>query len=209
MAVKIKICGITNQEDASLCAEQGVDAVGFIFYRKSPRYILPKQAKKIAQSLPCFVSKVGVFVDEPAASVSRIAESVGLDTLQFHGRESSAYCNRFRGRYKVIKSFFPKDASAINKIKSYKVDGVLLDIPFAEKRSKPSAVLDLRIVRTIAKNTDFLILSGGLSAVNAAGIVKRLRPYAVDVARGVEKFPGKKDKEQVRLFIKAVRKAYK
>ena len=109
----------------------------------------------------------------------------------------------------MIKSFFPKDASAINKIKSYKVDGVLLDIPFAEKRSKPSAVLDLRIVRTIAKNTDFLILSGGLSAVNAAGIVKRLRPYAVDVARGVEKFPGKKDKEQVRLFIKAVRKAYK
>ncbi|MFC1515011.1 N-(5'-phosphoribosyl)anthranilate isomerase [Candidatus Omnitrophota bacterium] len=207
MAVKIKICGIKDYEDASLCVEQGVNALGFIFYRRSPRYILPRQAQAITKRLPCFISRVGVFVDEPESSVRQIAAAAGLDTLQFHGKETSAYCNTFRKDFKVIKSFFPKDASVLARIARYKVDGVLLDIPFAEKKKTPKAILDFRTVKKISAKTPFLILSGGLSEINVGELIKRLSPYAVDVARGVEKFPGKKDRQLVKNFIRAVNKA--
>ncbi|MBN2119765.1 MAG: phosphoribosylanthranilate isomerase [Candidatus Omnitrophica bacterium] len=207
MNTRVKICGIKDKEDASLCVEAGASALGFIFYPKSPRYILPREAEKIVRGLPCFVSKVGVFVNENEDSVFRIANSVGLDTLQFHGAESASYCARFRKNFKVIKSFFPKDADIVSRILKFRLDGVLLDIPFEEKSAKPQATLDFRIIKKIAGQLNFLILSGGLSVVNVRSLVKKLRPYAVDVARGVERFPGKKDGDLVRKFIAQVKEA--
>lgn len=206
MAVRIKICGIKDYEDALLCIEEGADALGFIFYPGSSRFILPKEAKKIVRDLPCFVNKVGVFVDEDEQIVRQIAGLVGLDTLQFHGNESATYCSTFRKDFKVVKSFFPKDENILSSIYKYKVDGVLLDIPFEEKRKTPKATLDFRLIRRISNQIKFLIISGGLSPFNIESLVKNLRPYAVDVARGVERFPGKKDKELVRKFIRTVRK---
>jgi len=209
MSVKIKICGITNYEDATICASEGANAVGFIFYKKSPRFIMPKEAKRIINKLPCFISRVGVFVDEKEDTVLDIAKFCNLDTLQFHGSETNAYCASFRNNFKVIKSFFPKEAKIISKIKRYKVDATLLDIPFKEKSASLKTTLDFRVVRKISKDIKFLILSGGLSCLNVGPLIKKLAPFAVDVARGVEKFPGKKDKAEIRNFIRAVKKAEK
>ncbi len=206
MATRIKICGIKDSDDALMCSELGADALGFIFYPKSPRYILPKLAGKIIDRLPCFVNKVGVFVDEKESVVKEIAGSVGIDTLQFHGSESASYCRRFRKHYKVMKSFFPKDKNVLNTTGRYNVDGILLDIPFHEKSKKPKSVLGSRLVRKIADTIPDFILSGGLSVNNVQSLVRKLHPYAVDVARGVERFPGKKDKSLVKNFIKEVRK---
>ena len=206
MAVKIKICGIKDYEDALLCVEEGVDALGFIFYPGSPRFILTRDAKKIVKNLPCFISKVGVFVDENEQVVRQTADIVGLDTLQFHGKESAGYCERFKKDFKVIKSFFPKNENALSAISKYKVDGVLLDIHFEDKERAPGAVLNLRLVEKMSQQIRFLILSGGLSHLNVERLLSNIKPYGVDVARGVEEFPGKKDRELVRKFIKTVRK---
>lgn len=209
MVVKIKICGIKDSEDASLCVQEGADALGFIFYPGSPRFILPRQAKAITRDLPCFISKVGVFVDEKEESVRQIADLVGLDTLQFHGREPAYYCKKFEKDFKVIKSFFPRDGSILSLITKYRVNGILLDIPFKDKKKTPRATLDFRLIKKLSSQIQFLILSGGLSPFNVESLVKNLRPYGVDVARGVEKFPGKKDRELVKKFIRTVRKADK
>lgn len=203
---KIKVCGISSVEDAFFCVDEGVDALGFIFYSKSPRFLLPKKAKKIVDALPCFVNKVGVFVDEKYSDVYEVAKYVGLDTLQFHGSESAAFCQRMRKDFKVIKSFFPKDETVLSNIKKYKVDGYLLDIPFQEKQKNPKSVLGYKLIKKIVKEIDCLILSGGLSSVNVESLVKNISPYAVDVARGVEEFPGKKNKKLIKKFVKAVRR---
>jgi len=209
LAVKIKICGIKDYEDASFCVQEGADALGFIFYPGSPRFILPRLAKAIIRDLPCFISKVGVFVDEKEEVVRQIADFVGLDTLQFHGKEPLSYCKKAGKDYKVIKSFFPKDSSILSSISKYRVNGILLDIPFKEKTKASQATLDFRLIKKISSQIQFLILSGGLSPFNVGSLVKNSRPYGVDVARGVEKFPGRKDRELVRRFIRTVRKADK
>ncbi len=201
---RVKICGIKEREDAFICLDQGAHALGFIFYSKTPRYILPKEAKKIIDSLPTFISKVGVFVNEKENTVREIASFVGLDTVQLHGAESSAFCKRLRKDFKVIKSFFPVNPKEGLDVSKYRVDGQLLDIPYQDKQKEPSLVLDKEILKRITKELDFCILSGGLSCDNVKELVKELRPYAVDVARGVERFPGKKDKSLVRKFIKQV-----
>lgn len=207
MSVKIKICGIKDLEDALVSIEEGADALGFIFYLRSPRFILPKVAKKIVKQIPAFVSRVGVFVDEKPAYVKEVAQFVGLDILQFHGKESASYCQNFQDKFKVIKSFFPRVKDASSLISRFKVDGVLLDIPFEEKKKNPKVHLDSKVIKQISQEIKYLILSGGLTVTNIGNVVRRFRPYAVDVARGVEKFPGKKDRDLVKKFIKNARRA--
>src|SRR3989338_4555658 len=124
---KIKICGITNKKDAIDAAGLGVDMMGFVFYKKSKRYIEPKVAEDIINELPPSVKRVGVFVDESKDSVLRIAQDVLLDTLQFHGDETPAYCASFKDRYKVIKAFRLKDKEALKEINGYGTDFYLLD----------------------------------------------------------------------------------
>ncbi len=201
MDVKIKICGIKNLEDALFCVKEGVDALGFIFYSKSKRFIKPIEARNIIKKLPCFVNKVGVFIDSPKEKVLRIADFVGLDTLQFHGSESPGYCREFRKRFKVIKTFFSNTQGLTSLISKYQVDGILLDIPLENKEIFPQASLDSAIIRTLVGKFNYLILSGGLTVENVGYFVRRFKPYGVDVARGVEKYPGKKDKSLIKKFI--------
>lgn len=201
MDVKIKICGIKNLEDALFCVKEGVDALGFIFYSKSKRFIKPIEARNIVKKLPCFMNKVGVFIDSPKEKVLRIADFVGLDTLQFHGSESPGYCREFRKRFKVIKTFFSNTQGLTSLISKYQVDGILLDIPLENKEIFPQASLDSAIIRTLVGKFNYLILSGGLTVENVGYFVRRFKPYGVDVARGVEKYPGKKDKSLIKKFI--------
>ncbi len=203
--VKVKICGITNLDDAKICSSLGVDALGFIFYRGSPRYITPSQAKRIVKALDPFVVKVGVFVDEEKDTVLKIAEEVGLDVLQFHGKESISFCNFFKKRFKVIKVFFPQERFDKSFLK-YDVDGYLFDIPFTEKSKKKTLRVD--ILRRLSKfvKDKCIIVSGGLSPFNIERVLKVITPYAVDVASGVEVMVGRKDKELVREFVSKVKK---
>ena len=122
--VKVKICGITNKEDALLCAKCGADALGFIFWSQSPRYVSPAKVKKLIELLPPFVTTVGVFVNEEKNKVLEVADYLKLDALQFHGRESYIYCNYFKLRFKVIKTFFPSQSSyrAYHRLNAYLFD---------------------------------------------------------------------------------------
>ncbi len=204
---RIKICGITNKGDAFLCVQEGVDALGFIFYPSSPRSITPRLAQKIVRTLPPFIAKVGVFVNMEEKSVVCIARSVGLDTLQFHGEESPAYCASFTKDYTVIKTIFSNIPNPIQRASTYPVQGVLVDIPLAEKKcfGKTAPVPFLIAIKKSARN---LILSGGLQAENVGFFVSRVQPYAVDVARGTEQSSGKKSKAKIRAFVAALRRVY-
>jgi len=204
--IKVKTCGITNIEDALICSNEGADALGFIFSQKSPRYISRQAAKKIISKLGPFVIKVGVFLDQEKQKVLDIATNLGLDILQFHGNETPAYCSFFKQKFKVIKVFFPQDRPFKNKISRYKVDAFLFDIKYEDKAQgrKVLAKDVLKELFALIKEGYNVIISGGLSP-NNIDAVKRLSPYAVDVASGIEKFIGKKDKELVSRFIKRIK----
>ena len=199
--VRVKICGITNVEDALFCSQSGADALGFIFYKRSPRYISPQRAKKVIENLGPFISRVGVFVNEDRERVNDIANYLNLDVLQFHGRESVAYCGHFSKIFKVIKVFFPPEFS---NDKYTGVSAYLFDIRIEDKGS--GLTLDdylLRKIRAIKHKR--AILSGGITPANVSKLIKKVQPYAVDVASGVEIFPGKKDKGLVKKLIYKVK----
>jgi phosphoribosylanthranilate isomerase len=204
--VKVKICGITNLDDALFCSNCGADALGFIFYRGSPRYIPPSKAKKIIKKIGPFVIKVGVFVDRPRESVARIAQDLGLDVLQFHGQESPTYCHFFKKGFQVIKTVFATDAFPPQEFKRYKVDAYLFDVAWKRKlRGEKS--LGLEFFKRLAglRGDEKIIASGGLNPKNITALLRIIKPYAVDVASGVESLPGKKDKRKVLEFIKKVK----
>lgn len=195
--VKVKICGITNKEDALLAVDLGADALGFIF-APSPRRITPQKAKEIIDILPPFVDRVGVFVNEEISRVKDIAQFCSLTTLQFHGDESSRYCTQFS--QKVIKSFSIKEEIPPN-IFEYKVDAYLLDTFCEGKRGGTGKIFNWEVALKIKKLGFPLILSGGLNPDNVKDAIRKVRPYAVDVGSGVEDHPGKKSREKLREFI--------
>jgi phosphoribosylanthranilate isomerase len=201
--VRIKICGITNLEDALLAADLGADALGFIFYPKSPRYVAPDAARKIIAHLPPFVVSVGVFVDEPAAVVQDLAAQVGLDWVQAHGQEPPGYC-RSLGR-RVIKAFRMKDASSLTDLEPYRgaVQAFLLDTYKKGQVGGTGETFDWQLAQE-AKKYGQIILAGGLTPENVAQAIKVAQPEAVDTASGTEAAPGKKDPEKLRAFFEAV-----
>lgn len=201
--VRVKICGITNLSDAQAAVNAGAWALGFIFYKKSPRYILPAKAKKIIDALPPFVTPVGVFVNEKEAVVHKVCRLTGITTVQFHGEETPAYCGRFKD-YKVIKAFRVREGSDFTAIKRYKSDTFLFDT-FQESLAGGTGKTfnwDLLKGQKFAKP---FILSGGLNPTNVRQAIDALSPYAVDVSSGVEKSPGIKDHSLVNAFCQAVR----
>lgn len=199
--VKVKICGITNLEDAKVSAGAGCDALGFVFYKKSPRYIEPSKAKKIIALLPKSVVKVGVFVDEKEEKIKRIARLCGLDMLQFHGNESEEFCARFRG-YRVIKAFRLKDkAVVLERLSRYKIFAYLFDAYSKSKAGGTGRVFDWRLVRHIDNIRRPVFLSGGLTEKNVNEALKRVKPDWVDVCSSVEASPGRKDHNKVVNFI--------
>lgn len=204
--VRVKICGITNLEDALLAAQLGADALGFIFYPHSPRNVAPDAARGIIARLPLFVLSVGVFVDEEAGTVQELAASVGLDWVQLHGNESPQYC-RGLGR-RVIKAFRIQDAASLAPLADYQdaAQAFLLDTYRAGRIGGTGEAFDWSVAHQAQKYGP-IILAGGLTAKNVAHAINIAQPQAVDVASGVEVAPGKKDPEKLRAFFAAVRGA--
>ena len=200
--VKVKVCGTTRLKDAQLAVDCGADAIGFIFYKKSPRCVTVKTAKEICSKLPPFVHRVGVFVNETADTINRIAERCGLDAVQLHGDESPAFCKKIKRR--VIKAVRVKDSGSLRGLSRYPVDGYLLDTYKEDQWGGTGKVFDWELAIR-AKNYGPVILAGGLNARNVKAAVKKVQPYGVDVSSGVEQSPGKKDPKKVKAFLKAVR----
>ncbi len=197
--VKVKICGITNITDALIAVSYGADALGFIFYRKSPRFIAAKAACEIIAELPPFIKTVGVFVNETADRVNKIADTCKLDIVQLHGEESPAYCKKIKRR--VIKAFRIKDEKSLLPMRSYKVDGYLLDAFVEDLHGGSGETCDWNLVRR-AEEHGPIILAGGLTPENVADAVRQAEPYGVDVCSGVEESKGKKDLEKIKSFIR-------
>ena len=203
--VKVKICGITQAEDAWMAVEAGADALGFMFYESSPRLLSFSKAAEIIRVLPPFVAKVGVFVDPSEESVRQAIAECGLDTLQFHGQESPEFCRQFT--LKVIKAFRIRDATSLDETRRYASETWLLDSYVAGKPGGTGEVFNWELARTAVQKGGRVILAGGLTAGNVGAAVRQVQPFAVDVSSGVESAPGKKDPAKVRAFIQAAQLA--
>lgn len=196
--VKVKICGITNEKDALLACNAGADALGFVFYERSSRYIDPVQAGAIIKRLPPFITTVGVFVNQDYAYVKHVGELTGIDLFQLHGDETPEFCLRFGNS--AIKAFSVKDHATITGLSEFKVSAYLLDT-FQEGIAGGTGKVFNWNLAGEAKKFGRIILAGGLSPENVKEAVRKVQPYAVDVSSGVESEPGKKDEEKVRAFI--------
>jgi len=204
--VKVKICGITNLEDALAALDAGCDALGFMFYRKSPRYIKPAQAKKIISQLPKGIIKIGVFVNAKKADIVRIAKLCGLNMLQFHGNESPEFCSQFRG-HKIIKAFRIKDKLDLKKVLRYKTFAYLFDTFVKSKLGGTGKQFNWNLLNQADSIKQPIFLSGGLGPGNVARAIKIAQPEWVDASSSLEISPGKKDVLKLKKFIKKVRKA--
>lgn len=196
--MRVKICGITNSDDAQAAVELGADALGFVF-AKSSRQVTKEQAKDIIERLPPFVSPVGVFVDEEVATIKGICDFCGIHTVQLHGKEDPLYIRDLKG-YKIIKAFRIKEEDDLVCLSQYKPHAFLLDSYVRGVMGGTGVAFNWEIARQ-AHNYGNIILSGGLTPENITAAVRMVRPYAVDVSSGVESSPGKKDEELMRRFI--------
>ena len=202
-SIWIKICGITNVEDALKATGLGADALGFVFYEKSPRKISKEKAREIISSLPKEVVKVGLFVDELEERVEEVLSCCHFDILQFHGDETPDYCKKFTT--KVIKAFKIKDRQSLIDIPKYEVDYYLLDAYSEELPGGTGKTFNRELAKEAKKFGRPIILSGGLNPENIIGALKRVSPFGVDVASGVESLPGKKDHKKLKEFISKAR----
>lgn len=200
MTVRIKICGITNKEDALAAAHLGADALGFIF-APSPRKISAERAREIIKALPPFVKTVGVFVDEDPERVSSIAAMCGLDVLQLHGGESIDYCSSFDRR--VIKAVRLRSRDDLENLSKYVnvVDALLLDTYVPNKLGGTGITFDWKLA-VEARRYGRIILAGGLNPENVAAAISIVKPYAVDASSGLEQSPGAKDHEKMAQFMR-------
>ncbi len=204
--IKIKICGITNIDDAMAASEAGVDALGFNFCKKSPRYIEPEKAAEIITQLPPFVMPVGVFVNEREDKIRDIMFTTGIKVLQFHGDEKPEFCGRFAAR--TIKAFQVKDKESLKHMAHYHVSALLLDSYQEGVRGGTGTTFDWHLA-VVAKTFGRVVLAGGLNPANVSEAVKLVQPYGVDVAGGVEKEKGIKDHAKMKKFIAEARQAAK
>jgi len=198
--VKVKICGITNLDDAMAAADFGADALGFVFFKKSPRYISPANAKKIIKKLPPFISTAGVFVNEDKNTIRKTVSLAGINIIQLHGEEPPAAC-RFP-EHLVIKAIRVKSINNLEIISKYrdKVSAFLLDTYTPEGFGGTGQIFNWDIA-VEAKKLGRVILAGGLSPENIEKAVRLAHPYAVDVSSGVEAEKGRKDHLKMKLFI--------
>lgn len=221
--IRVKVCGITNPDDALACAEAGADAIGLIFVEGTPRFVTPEAAAAIVRALPPFVTPVGVFWDHPAGHVKAVAEACGLRALQFHGDERPEDLEGYA--LPVIKTLKLPPATAgdaaaaagdaLRRLRDgvpRRAAAVLVDSAARWSEGEPREPVEWTAAAAVAAacrraGSPRVILSGGLTPENVARAVAVVRPYAVDVNSGVESRPGRKDLERVRQFVAAARGA--
>ncbi len=203
----VKICGITSADDARLAVDAGADALGFVFWPKSPRAVDAVQARAIGDGIPASIVRVGVFVDAGADEMARVADAAGLDLLQLHGDEApSATASLCRPAWKALRvgpDFTARDARRW----SQHVAGLLLDARSASAPGGTGESFDWSLARRARECARFLMLAGGLTAENVERAIAVAEPDGVDVSSGVESRPGRKDPARVRAFVAAVRRA--
>ena len=192
-------------EDALAALFSGADAIGFVFYKQSPRFIEPLKASNISRILPKKILRVGVFVNEQEASVKKTARLCKLDILQFHGDESAEYCQKFKG-YKIVKAFRVNGEIDLAKMQEYKACGFLFDTFSKAKAGGTGKKFNWNLLRNIDKISGRVFLSGGLTSANVKSALKRLHPDWVDVSSSVESRPGRKDHHKIKKFIEAAKK---
>jgi phosphoribosylanthranilate isomerase len=205
MAVRVKICGITRLEDMRAACQAGADALGFVFYAKSPRHLSIEQARSLVAALPPFVTSVGLFVDAEPAFVRQVLTEVPLDVLQFHGNESPAECGGFARPY--LKAIRVRPGADLLKYATDYHDalGLLLDAYVSGVPGGTGERFDWSLIP--ARFPMPVVLSGGLTPENVAEAVRQVRPWAVDVSSGVEAGPGVKDAAKVAAFIEHAKRA--
>ena len=201
---KVKICGITNYEDAMDAIQLGADFIGLNFYRKVPRCIQLKEAKKIARDTPKKTKKVGIFVNSTLNNIKKISKEIGMDYIQLHGDESPEFCREVKkatGK-KVIKAIRAKSRRDLGKIRDFDADFFIFDAYKKGHYGGTGKSIDFSLLKGV-KGKYFL--SGGLNPGNVKKAIKELNPFAVDVSSGVEKSIGKKDYKQMKAFIEAAK----
>ena len=198
--MKVKICGITNMEDALLCQELGADALGFIFYNKSKRFIPLDKAAEISKNLSPFIMKIGVFVNESAETINQIVEKVKLNAIQLHGEEEPEFLKTIP--LQVIKSFRINNGFDFSILKTYQNAWYLLDTFSETEYGGTGKSFNWNIIPEDIRGN--IILAGGVSSDNIEDIFYNIRPAAVDVSSSLEKEPGKKDIEKVKQFFKTI-----
>lgn len=201
-AVRSKICGITRVEDALAAVEAGADAIGFVFYPKSPRAVTVQQARAIIAALPPFISTVGLFVNASRCELNEMLDAVPLDLLQFHGDETPEQCEGYHRPFiKALRVQAGDDIAASCRLYS-KASGILLDTFVSGVPGGTGETFDWALIPDGLEKP--IILAGGLTSANVAQAIAQVRPYAVDVSGGVEKSKGIKDHDKIRAFMSAV-----
>ena len=204
MSTRIKICGLTREEDVDAAVAAGADAIGFVFYPPSPRYLSPRRAAELVRRVPSFIDVVGLFVNEAPESLLAVCEAVPINLLQFHGDEDGAYCRQFARPYLRAARVRP-GLDLVEFARAFPdARGLLLDA-FVEGYGGGGHVFDWSLIPP--ELPGFLVLSGGLTAANVGEAIERVRPVAVDVSSGVETGKGIKDHSKIAAFVAAVRNA--
>lgn len=204
MNTRIKICGLTREEDVDAAVAAGADAIGFVFYPASPRYVVPQRAAELARRIPPFVDTVGLFVNATAEAVRAVCAAVPLNLLQFHGDEDATYCRQFSRPWLRAARVRP-GLDLVEFARSFPdARGLLLDA-FVDGYGGGGHVFDWTLIPPNLPG--HLILSGGLTPANVGDAIERVRPVAVDVSSGVEASKGIKDHQKIAAFVAAVRKA--
>jgi len=203
--VRVKICGITTLDDAAAAVDCGADALGFVFFKGSPRYITSDRAFSIIRDLPSFVTTVGVFVDEKHQEIDRIASEACLDIIQLHGDEQPEACRMAR---RMVKAIRVKSIDSLEPLKNFRgrVSAFLLDA-YAPDALGGTGLMFNWDIAVEAKQFGRIILAGGLTPENVQHAVRHVRPYAVDVSSGVEREKGRKDHDKLKLFIDRAKNA--
>ena len=204
---KVKICGITNPADALLSVKFGADALGFNFYEKSPRYILPEKAREIAGQLPAEILKVGVFVNESLEKVVEIAEIVKLDALQLHGAETPEFARQLKAEtnLEIIKALRVSPRFKPEDVLQYETDAILLDAYSLREHGGTGEIFDWEVAKKVREIFPKMYLAGGLSQDNVADAILEVKPFAVDACSCLEAEKGKKDKTALINFLNNVR----